>query len=74
MKVREDRQKQKQHLLSQLTSLEVKVPTVAELRQACGKSNYRQGVLLMLQATDTPGLEAAQKHRLMEVRSSTSLE
>lgn len=67
MKEREGRQKQRQELLAQLTAMDVAVPTLAQLREGCGKSHYRLALLLMLQATITPDLDTTQRHKLMEV-------
>lgn len=63
---REGRQRMKQFLLSRV-SLDVPAPSLAQLREGYSKSHYRQGVLLMLQATHAPGLDEAQQHKLMEV-------
>ena len=70
VKEREQRRQRKEQLLSQLSALDVPVPGVDKLKAECGRSHYRQALLLMLQATTLPGLEMEEKQRLMEVRLS----
>ncbi len=60
--------KERERLAATLPAMDVKVPSVSELREGCGRNQYLQGLLLMQQATTTPGLTPPQKHKLMEVR------
>lgn len=64
---RELRQQQRAKVLSQLTSMDVSIPDIPQLRAGCGRSHYRQAMLLMLHATTSPGLTSAGKYKLMEV-------
>ncbi len=65
---RKERQVQRDRLLSQLTSLDISVPDLQQLKEACGKNYYQLGTLSMVAATTSPDWNQSKRKKWIEVR------
>lgn len=67
MKEREERQQQRERMLSELTAPTVAVANKSQLREESGKNFWSTALVLMLEASATPRLDREDRERLMKV-------
>ena len=67
MKEREERQRQRERMLSELTAPTVAVANESQLREESGKNIWSTALVLMLGASTTPRLDREDRERLIKV-------